>query len=55
MRPTQLVANAKVLSTADIDKLIDAVAAFSPPALGQTTLPANYQQGLAPVLAAAWT
>lgn len=48
------VADGKFLDTANIDRLIDAMAAFAPPALGQTNLPSNYQQALAPVLAAAW-
>ena len=48
------VADGKFLDTANIDKLIDAMAAFAPPALGQTNLPNSYQQALAPVLAAAW-
>lgn len=38
----------------DVDKLVEAMAQFEPPAAGQTTLPANYQQALAPVLAANW-
>jgi hypothetical protein len=33
---------------------VSAMAAFSPPAAGQTTLPANYQTALAPVIAANW-
>lgn len=44
----------RVLDIAGIDRLVQAMAAFSPPPLGQTTLPANQQQALAPVLAAAW-
>ncbi|WP_449467583.1 calcium-binding protein [Stenotrophomonas humi] len=46
------VADGKFLDTENIDRLIDAMAAFSPPAMGQTNLPSNYQQALAPVLAA---
>jgi Ca2+-binding RTX toxin-like protein len=44
-----------LLLGANVDKLVDAMAAFAPPAAGQTTLPANYQAALAPVLAANWT
>lgn len=44
----------KVLLASNVDKLIDAMAAFSPPSLGQTTLPANYQQAFSSVIAAAW-
>ncbi|MDH0292548.1 M12 family metallo-peptidase [Pseudomonas sp. GD04087] len=45
----------KTLSLGKVDQLVNAMAAFSPPALGQTTLPSNYQQTLAPVIAAAWS
>jgi hypothetical protein len=33
---------------------VNAMASFSPPAQGQTTLPANYQSALGGVLAANW-
>ncbi|MCC7183407.1 MAG: calcium-binding protein, partial [Rhodocyclaceae bacterium] len=46
--------NGKVLLDSQIQALVDAMAAFAPPASGQTTLPTNYQQALAPVLAANW-
>lgn len=46
--------NGKVLLDSQVDALISVMAGFSPPASGQTTLPANYQQALAPVLAANW-
>lgn len=45
----------KTLSLGKVDQLVNAMAAFSPPALGQTTLPSNYQQTLAPIIAAAWS
>ncbi|MGH8054433.1 MAG: M10 family metallopeptidase C-terminal domain-containing protein [Stenotrophomonas sp.] len=48
------VGDGKSLDTANIDKLVDAMAAFAPPALGQTSLSNAYQQALAPVLAATW-
>lgn len=47
--------NGKTLTYDNVDKLVNAMAAFSPPALGQTTLPSNYQQALAPVIAATWS
>jgi hypothetical protein len=34
--------------------LVDAMAAFTPPAAGQTTLPANYQTALNAVIASSW-
>ncbi|MBD9632517.1 matrixin family metalloprotease [Pseudomonas sp. PDM19] len=45
----------KTLLANNVDKLINAMAAFSPPTIGQTTLPSNYQQALSPVISAAWT
>ncbi len=47
-------ADGKLLVDADVQKLVNAMAAFAPPAAGQTTLPANYQTTLSPVLAANW-
>lgn len=44
----------KTLTYDKVDQLVNAMAAFAPPAMGQTTLPSNYQQALAPVIAAAW-
>jgi Ca2+-binding RTX toxin-like protein len=37
-----------------VENLVQAMAAFSPPAAGQTTLPPAYQTALAPVIAANW-
>lgn len=37
-----------------VEVLVQAMAAFSPPAAGQTTLPPAYQTALAPVIAANW-
>jgi len=37
-----------------VDALVSAMAAFAPPSAGQTTLPADYQTALAPVIAANW-
>lgn len=45
----------KSITDDKVDQLVSAMAAFSPPALGQTTLPSNYQQALSPVITAAWS
>jgi hypothetical protein len=37
-----------------VQNLVNAMAAFSPPAVGQTTLPVTYQTVLAPMIAANW-
>jgi Ca2+-binding RTX toxin-like protein len=46
--------NGKTLLDSQVQSLVSAMAAFSPPAAGQTTLPANYSTTLAPVIAANW-
>jgi hypothetical protein len=43
-----------VLLESHVQQLVDAMAAFNPPALGHASLPASYQQQLTPVLAANW-
>lgn len=50
----QIWADGKVLTDAKVQALVDAMASFSPPAMGQTTLSASYQSALAPVFAANW-
>jgi trimeric autotransporter adhesin len=45
---------AKTLLDSKVENLVSAMAAFAPPAAGQTTLPTNYQNTLAPVIAANW-
>jgi VCBS repeat-containing protein len=47
-------ADGKTLLDSQVENLVSAMAAFSPPAAGQTALPQNYQDALAPVLAANW-
>jgi Ca2+-binding RTX toxin-like protein len=47
-------ANGKMLLDSQVDALVSAMAAFAPPAAGQTTLPPDYQAALAPVIAANW-
>ncbi|MEJ8849669.1 calcium-binding protein [Variovorax rhizosphaerae] len=44
----------KVLLDSQVQNLVQAMAGFSPPAAGQTTLPASYQPSLNPVIAANW-
>ena len=43
-----------LLVTDDAVPLVQAMAAFAPPAAGQTTLNASQQAALAPVIAANW-
>jgi trimeric autotransporter adhesin len=44
----------KTLLDSKVQDLVSAMAAFTPPAIGQTTLPSNYQTTLLPVIAADW-
>jgi len=44
----------KTLLDSQVQNLVDAMASFSPPAAGQTTLPNSHQNGLNTVLAANW-
>ncbi|MNY00319.1 Bifunctional hemolysin/adenylate cyclase precursor [compost metagenome] len=44
----------RVLSDSNVQNLVQAMASFSPPAAGQTTLPANYQSSLNSVIVANW-
>jgi len=44
----------KVLLDSQVQSLVDAMAAFAPPAAGQTTLPAHCSTALAPVIVANW-
>ncbi|MBF0169448.1 MAG: hypothetical protein HQL45_17730 [Alphaproteobacteria bacterium] len=44
----------QVLLDSQVDNLVSAMAGFAPPAMGQTTLPQNYQDSLSPVIAANW-
>jgi len=47
--------NGKTLNYDKVDQLVNAMASFSPPQLGQTTLPSNYQQALTPIISAVWS
>jgi len=51
----EIYAGGKKLLDTNVDKLVNAMAAFAPPAAGQTSLPANLQTALQPVIAANWT
>lgn len=44
----------KLLQDTQVDKLVQAMAGFTPPAMGQTSLTAAQQTALAPLLAANW-
>jgi Ca2+-binding RTX toxin-like protein len=46
--------NGKTLLDSQVQNLVDAMASFSPPAAGQTTLPANYSNSLSSVIATNW-
>jgi Ca2+-binding RTX toxin-like protein len=47
-------ADGKTLLDSQVENLVNAMASFAPPAAGQTTLPQNYQDALAGVIAANW-
>jgi Ca2+-binding RTX toxin-like protein len=47
-------ADGKTLLDSQVQNLVNAMASFSPPAMGQTTLPQNYADALNPVIAANW-
>jgi len=48
------LSDGKTLAASKVQGLVDAMAAFTPPATGQTTLPANYQTALNNVIASSW-
>ena len=48
-------ANNKSLNHASVDKLVSAMAVFSPPSAGQISLPQAVNTKLEPILAANWT
>jgi hypothetical protein len=47
-------ASGATLHDSQVQNLVQAMAAFSPPAAGQSTLPSAHQSALAPVIAANW-
>ena len=46
--------NGQAVLANQVQNLVNAMAAFAPPAAGQTALPTDYQTSLAPVIAANW-
>jgi Ca2+-binding RTX toxin-like protein len=42
------------MTVASVNALVSAMASFSPPAEGQTTLPDDYRTQLAPIIASSW-
>jgi Ca2+-binding RTX toxin-like protein len=48
------VGNGKTLANSDVEKLVQAMAAWQVPAAGSMTLPPAYQSALAPTLASNW-
>lgn len=48
------LADGQALQATQVQRLVDAMAAFAPPAAGQTTLPPTYQTALQPVIAPNW-
>lgn len=48
------VSEGQALLNAQVDSLVQAMASFAPPPMGQITLPPDYAQSLAPVIAASW-
>ena len=49
------LADGQALQATQVQRLVDAMAAFAPPGAGQTTLPPAYQSALQPVIAPNWT
>jgi len=47
-------AEGKVLLDSQVDQLVSAMAAFSPPAAGQFSLPQNYRDSLDSVISSNW-
>jgi Ca2+-binding RTX toxin-like protein len=48
------LSDGQALLASQAQQLVDAMASFAPPAMGQTSLPENYQTALNPVIAANW-
>jgi Ca2+-binding RTX toxin-like protein len=48
------LSNGQTLAAADVDQLVQAMAAFAPPTVAQLSYTEQQQQALAPVLAASW-
>lgn len=54
VRPSQTISGIDDGVDGKLENLVSAMASFVPPAAGQTTLPQNYQDALAGVIAANW-
>ncbi|KDB53907.1 hypothetical protein X805_05390 [Sphaerotilus natans subsp. natans DSM 6575] len=48
-------ADGRTLQAAQVDTLIEAMSAFAMPSIGTTTLPADYQTALQPVISGTWS
>lgn len=48
------LSDGQALLASQVQQLVDAMALFAPPAVGQTTLPPSYQSALNPVIAPSW-
>ena len=48
------MADGKTLLDSQVNSLVQAMSAFAPPPAGQSTLAADYQTALNPVIAANW-
>lgn len=51
---SMVLSDSRSLSASKVQGLVDAMASFTPPAQGQTILPANYQTSLATAIATSW-
>lgn len=49
------LSNGNALLNTDVQKLVQAMAGYTPPSMGSTTLSPSYQANLAPVIAASWS
>jgi hypothetical protein len=49
-----MVIDGQLLLNTQVEVLVQAMAGFAPPAAGETMLPQNVQEALAPVIAANW-
>ena len=54
-QPEQPTGEPGELQAAQVDTLIEAMSAFAMPSIGTTTLPADYQTALQPVIAGTWS
>jgi hypothetical protein len=48
------VSDGAALLNNQVDALVNAMAQFAPPSMGETTLPDDYKTVLSPVIAASW-